>query len=88
MNEHTVQQPGRDDLAAIVSGIERRDDAAVREMVSAMTDEELTRLDLAAATDHAEHLDAFTKHLTTYEIVDALIFLERLERRSRIAGGN
>ena len=81
-------QSGRDDLAAIVSGIERHDDAAVREIVSAMTPEELTRLDLAAATDHGEHLEAFQKHLHTYQVVDALIFLERNDRITRTNGAN
>ncbi|AUS30103.1 hypothetical protein C1M55_31640 (plasmid) [Rhodococcus qingshengii] len=88
MDDSPIYQPGRDDLAAIVSGIERHDDAAVREVVSAMTEEELTRLDLAAAIDHAEHLEAFDKHLTTYQTVDALIFLVRNERAQHVQGGN
>ena len=81
-------ESGRSDLAALVSGIERHDDTAVRAMVTAMSEEELTRLDLAARADHAEHLIAFDKHLTTNQTVDALIFLVRNERASRAQGGN
>lgn len=81
-------ESGRSDLAALVSGIERHDDTAVRAMVTAMSEEELTRLDLAAAADHAEHLNAFDKHLTTYQTVDALIFLVRNERAQHAQGGN
>lgn len=81
-------ESGRRDLAAIVSGIERHDDAAVRAVVSAMTPEELTRLDLAAKTDHGEHLDAFLAHQNTYQIVDSLIFLVRNERSVRSNGRN
>lgn len=81
-------ESGRSDLAALVSGIERHDDTAVRAMVTAMSEEELTRLDLAAATDHAAHLEAFDKHLTTNQTVDALIFLVRNERAQHVHEGN
>lgn len=83
MDNNAVYQPGRDDLAAIVAGIERDDTTGVKAMLGGMSPEELTRLDLAAATDHAEHLEAFQHHLNTYQTVDILIVLERHERAAR-----
>ncbi|KSU76420.1 hypothetical protein AS032_16750 [Rhodococcus qingshengii] len=79
-------ESGRSDLAALVSGIERDDTSGVKAMLGGLSPEELTRLDLAAATSQGECLDAFLKHLNTHQMVEILVGLERAERLSQ--GGN
>lgn len=73
MPDRNSEQQGRADLAAIVNGIEGYNNGAVRSVLDAMTDDEITRLTVAAQADHSEHALAFAQHLSNYQTVMTLI---------------
>ena len=73
MTDRNSEQQGREDLAAIVNGIEGYDNAGVRAVLDGMTDDEITRLTVAAQADHSERALAFAQHLSNYQTVMTLI---------------